>query len=313
MFPGIDRMRDFWDFALRASAKIAGFSVLVLIALIFGILARESFHVVREIGILKFLTSMDWDPVFSKFGALPFIFGTLTTSLIAIFIALPLSIGIAIFLNELCPRSLRFLFSSLLELLAAIPSIVYGMWGLFVFAPFIAKKLEAPLVESLGFIPLFSGAPIGIGLLTAGIILAFMILPFISSVIRDAFSLVPDMVKESAYALGCTRWEVISGVVIPYTRLGIVGGTFLGLGRALGETMAITFVIGNYPRISWSLFEPAATITSVIANEFAEATEDIYISALVALAFILLVITFITLAGARIIIGRLTPKGEVVR
>jgi phosphate transport system permease protein len=256
----------------------------------------------------SFLWNERWSPARDIFGAAAPIYGTLVTSAIAMIIGVPVSFGIAIFLTEICPQVLRRPIGIAIELLAGIPSIIYGLWGFFVLAPFMQSEVQPALIGTLGQVPglklLFGGAPYGIGMLTAGIVLAIMILPFITSVTRDAFQTVPVMLRESAYGLGMTRWEVVRRIVIPYTRLGLVGGIMLGLGRALGETMAVTFVIGNSHRIAASLLAPATTISATIANEFTEATTDIYTSSLVALGLILFFITFSVLALAKWLIGR---------
>ena len=229
---------------------------------------------------LAFLYSSEWDPVRQDFGALVPIYGTLVTSALAMLLAVPVSFGIAVFLTEVSPRWMRGPVASAIELLAGIPSIIYGMWGLFVFVPFMSDHVEPWLIDNLGPLPiigaLFDGPPLGIGMLTAGIILAVMVIPFISSVMRDVFSLVPPPLREAAFGLGATRWEVVRGVVVPYTRTAVVGGIFLGLGRALGETMAVTFVLGNAHQLSASLLEPGNSIAAAIANEFTEADSDIY-------------------------------------
>lgn len=250
-----------------------------------------------------FVTRIEWDPVNSEYGALIAIAGTLVTSFLALLLAFPVSFGIALFLTEICPVWLKRPLGTAVELLAGVPSIIYGMWGLFVFAPFFADLVQPLLQATLGQIPvigeLFQGPMMGIGMLTAGIILAVMIIPFIASVMRDVFETCPAVLKESAYALGCTRWEVVRKIVLPYTRVGVVGGVMLGLGRALGETMAITFVIGNAHKLSWSLFSAGNSIASTLANEFAEAEAGLHISSLFALGLILFVITFIVLAAAK--------------
>ncbi len=250
-----------------------------------------------------FVTRIEWDPVNSVYGALIAIAGTLVTSFLALLLAFPVSFGIALFLTEICPVWLKRPLGTAVELLAGVPSIIYGMWGLFVFAPFFADHVQPLLQATLGQIPvfgeLFQGPMMGIGMLTAGIILAVMIIPFIASVMRDVFETCPAVLKESAYALGCTRWEVVRKIVLPYTRVGVVGGVMLGLGRALGETMAITFVIGNAHKLSWSLFSAGNSIASTLANEFAEAEAGLHISSLFALGLILFVITFIVLAAAK--------------
>ena len=259
---------------------------------------------------LHFLTSDAWNPVENDYGALSPIFGTLVTSLIAIILAVPVSFGVAMFLTEIAPNWMRGPIASAIELLAAIPSIIYGMWGLFVFVPFMAS-IEPALSDSLGQIPLvgklFQGPPLGLGLLTAGIVLAVMILPFITSVMREVFQTVPTRLKESAYALGSTRWEVLWDIVLPYTRSAVIGGIILGLGRALGETMAVTFVLGNSYNITPSLLMPGTTISSSIANEFNEAV-GVHRSALIALAFLLFVVTFIVLLMARLLLHQLAKR-----
>lgn len=250
-----------------------------------------------------FVTRIEWDPVNSEYGALIAIAGTLVTSFLALLLAFPVSFGIALFLTEICPVWLKRPLGTAVELLAGVPSIIYGMWGLFVFAPFFADHVQPLLQAMLGQIPvfgeLFQGPMMGIGMLSAGIILAVMIIPFIASVMRDVFETCPAVLKESAYALGCTRWEVVRKIVLPYTRVGVFGGVMLGLGRALGETMAITFVIGNAHKLSWSLFSAGNSIASTLANEFAEAEAGLHISSLFALGLILFVITFIVLAAAK--------------
>ena len=248
-----------------------------------------------------------------KFGALAPIYGTVVTALIAMIIGVPVSLGIAVFITELCPAVLRRPLGIAIELLAGIPSIIYGIWGLFVFAPLMQQYVQPLLINSVGHAPLigrlFSGPPYGIGTLTAGIILAVMVLPFITSITRDVFETVPPMLKESAYGLGATTWEVVSKVVLPYTRVGFIGACMLGLGRALGETMAVTFVIGNAHRIAASIIAPGTTISATIANEFTEAESDLYLSSLIALGLILFVITFIILALAKLMLMRLETQG----
>lgn len=259
-----------------------------------------------------FITRVEWDPVNDEYGAMIAIAGTLTTSFIALLIAFPVSFGIALFLTEICPPWLKRPLGTAVELLAGVPSIIYGMWGLFVFAPFFADHVQPVLQNTLGEVPLigalFQGAMMGIGMLTAGLILSVMIIPFIASVMRDVFDTCPAVLKESAYALGCTRWEVIRKVVLPYTRIGVVGGVMLGLGRALGETMAITFVIGNAHKLSWSLFAAGNSIASTLANEFAEAESGLHLSSLFALGLILFAITFIVLAAAKLMLARMSKS-----
>ncbi|MEJ0097903.1 MAG: phosphate ABC transporter permease subunit PstC [Bauldia sp.] len=257
---------------------------------------------------LPFVWTQRWSPVREIFGALAPIYGTLVTSVIAMVIGIPVSFGIAIFLTEICPPSLRRPIGTAIELLAGIPSIIYGLWGFFILAPFLQSTIQPFLINTLGNVPviglLFGGPPYGIGLLTAGIVLAIMVLPFITSITRDVFVTVPPMLRESAYGLGMTTWEVVRNIVIPYSRVGLVGGIMLGLGRALGETMAVTFVIGNSHNIAASLLAPATTISASIANEFTEATGDIYTSSLIALGLILFVITFTVLALAKWLLAR---------
>ena len=264
---------------------------------------------------LNFLIDSDWDAVQHKFGALVPIYGTLVTALIAMIIAVPVSFGIALFLTEVAPGWMRGPVAAAIELLAGIPSIIYGMWGLFVFAPFLQETLQPFLIGLFGNIPilstLFAGPPYGIGMLTAGLILAVMITPYITAVMRDVFELTPPMLKESAYGLGATTWEVMSGVVLPYTKVGVVGGIMLGLGRALGETMAVTFVIGNAHKISPSWFSGANTIASTLANEFSEATEPLYVSSLVALGLVLYVITYLVQMLSQYLLRRMYRSWSV--
>jgi phosphate transport system permease protein len=260
----------------------------------------------------RFITSSDWDAVGGHFGALVPIYGTLVTSAIALIIAVPVSIGIALFLTDIAPRWTRAPIAMAIELLAAIPSIIYGMWGLFVFAPFMAAHVEPWLSDSLGNVaivgPLFSGPPIGIGMLTAGIVLGIMVIPFIASVAREVFNAVPAPLRESAVALGATRWEILSRVTLPYTRSAIIGAVFLGLGRALGETMAVTFVLGNAHDLSVSLLMPSNSIAAAIANEFTEADTDLYRSSLIGLAFLLFVVTLIVLGIAKLLLLRMNRQ-----
>jgi phosphate transport system permease protein len=267
-------------------------------------LVSSSLPAIKKFG-LGFLFSEDWNPVTESFGAASSIFGTLLSTFIAMAIAVPLSLAIALFLVELAPPKVSRTVGTMIELLAAIPSIIYGMWGLFVFAPFMAHYVQPLLGKTLGFLPLFQGPPMGIGILTAGIILAFMVLPFISAIARDVFQLVPNVVKESAFGLGATTWEVTYKVTIPYGLVGIVGAVFLGLGRALGETMAVTFVIGNAHRISASLFAPGNTIASTLANEFSEATEPLYVSSLVALGLVLYLLTYLVQVVSQTLLRRM--------
>ena len=284
------------------------FSLLVLVALI-GILislVATAWPAFKKFGI-EFLWRIEWDIINEEFGAAIAIFGTIVSSRIALLIAVPLSFGIALFLTETCPVWLRRPLGTAVELLAAVPSIIYGMFGLFIFAPLFAEYGQPAMQSTLGQMPLigplFGGAMNGIGIMAAGLILAFMILPFIAAVMRDVFEIVPPILRESAYGVGCTTWEVVRYVVLPYTQQGVIGGIMLGLGRALGETMAVTFVIGNSQRISSSLFAPGSSIASTLANEFGEA-DDFHLSTLFALGFLLFVITFVVLALAKILIIR---------
>jgi phosphate transport system permease protein len=293
------------------ATRTAAIFVLVVLTAIGVSLVTGGWQALAKFGP-AFLWTESWNPVKEEFGALVPIYGTLVTSFIAMLIGVPLSLGIAMFLTEICPGWLRQPIGIAIELLAGSPSIIYGMWGLFVFAPFFADHIEPWLIDVLGPLPilgpLFQGAPYGVGLLTGGLILTIMVLPFITSVIRDVFETVPPMLKESAYGLGCTTWEVVWNVVIPHTRVGIVGGVMLGLGRALGETMAVTFVIGNAHRLSASLLAPGNTISSALANEFTEAVGDVYLSSLIALGLILFILTFIVLAIAKWMLVRLDAR-----
>ncbi|MFQ5509755.1 MAG: phosphate ABC transporter permease subunit PstC [Leptospirillia bacterium] len=290
------------------TALFAG-GILLLLGAMFFVLWRESAPAIEAFG-WGFLTSADWNPVTEKFGALSAIVGTLLSTAIALLVAVPVSIGIALFLAEIAPQSLRTPFGVAIELLAAIPSIVYGMWGLFVLAPLMADYVQPTIQNLFGFLPLFSGPAIGIGMLSAGLVLALMIIPFIASVTRDVFRMVPGTLKESAYGMGATTWEMVRDVMIPYGRKGIYGAVFLGLGRALGETMAVTFVIGNAHRLSASLFAPGNSIASTLANEFTEADGDIYLAALIELGLVLFVITFVILGFAQLWLKRISAPGK---
>lgn len=305
------RKQSWIDFLFQYATGLCAFTILVIFISIILYLIKGSLPTLRTFG-LHFLVSSHWNPVTQQFGALVPIVGTLITSLIALVIGIPISFGIAIFLTEIAPRWLQEPLRIAVELLAGIPSIIYGMWGLFVFAPSFADHVQPWLIEKLGNIPvigmLFQGAPMGIGLLTAGIILGIMVIPFMASVMRDVFELVPDMLKESAYALGSTTWEVIWQVILPYTRVGVIGGIMLGLGRALGETMAVAFVIGNAHVLSASLLMPGNSITSVLANEFTEAIGTLYSSALIELGLILFVITFIVLLFSKLLLRHLSNQ-----
>jgi phosphate transport system permease protein len=299
------------DIGFRILTRTAAITVLVILGAVILSLISGSLPAWRAFG-LNFLIEERWNPVTERFGALAPIYGTVITSFIAMLIAVPVGLLIAIFLTELCPIWLRRPVGIAIELLAGIPSIIYGIWGLFVFAPFLQQTLQPFLIAVFGEIPLlsslFAGPPYGIGMLTAGLILAVMVLPFITSISRDVFEAVPPVLKEAAYGIGCTTWEVVRHVVIPYVRVGVIGGIMLGLGRALGETMAVTFVIGNAHRISASIIAPGTTISATIANEFTEAVGDLYTSALIALGLILFFITFIVLAAARYMLLRIERR-----
>ena len=306
------RRQDAWfAHATRAFAAL----VLILLVAIVVALGYAAWPALSKFGVGFFAINV-WNPVTGEFGALAPIYGTLATSAIALLIGVPVSFGIAVFLTQMCPAALKRPLGIAVELLAAIPSIIYGMWGLFVFAPFFAVHVEPLIVDTLGRAwligPLFQGAPTGLGVLTAGIILAVMVIPFIAAVMRDVFEIVPAVLKESAYAIGCTTWEVVRNIVLPYARTGVVGGIMLGLGRALGETMAVTFVIGNAYRIRASLLEPGNSIASALANEFNEAADPVHRGALIALGLVLFVLTLLVLAASRVLIARLA-RGEGAR
>jgi len=302
------------DRIFKYLTRAAALGVLLLLGSIIVSLLLGSLPALQTFG-LNFAFEEVWNPVTEKFGALAPIYGTLVTSLIAMLIAVPIGLLIAFFLTELCPPWLRRPIGIAIELLAGIPSIIYGIWGLFVFAPFLQQTLQPFLIDTFGNVPvlsaLFAGPPYGIGILTAGLILAIMVLPFITSISRDVFDAVPPVLKEAAYGVGCTTWEVFRNVVVPFTRIGVIGGVMLGLGRALGETMAVTFVIGNAHRISSSVLAPGTTISATIANEFTEAVGDLYTSSLIALGLILFVITFIVLSIARYLLMRLERKAGI--
>ena len=307
--------RHWQDRVFEATTR--GFALLVLASLVGILLALlvSAWPALQKFGLGFFFANV-WNPVTSDFGGLAPIFGTLVTSAIALVIGVPVSFGIALFLTEMCPTVLKRPMGTAIELLAAVPSIIYGMWGLFVFAPLFGDYVQPLLTSTLGRLPvvgaLFQGAPNGIGILTAGIILSIMIIPFVASVMRDVFEIVPPVLKESAYGLGATTWEVVWDIVLPYTRVGVIGGIMLGLGRALGETMAVTFVIGNAYKISAGLFEPGNSIASALANEFNEAADPVHRASLIALGLVLFVLTFIVLALSRALIARLA-KGEGTR
>jgi len=306
----LDRLR-LGDAAFALLTRAAALAVLAILGGVIVSLFIGSLPALQAFGV-NFLFEQRWNPVTEKFGALAPIYGTLVTSFIAMLIAVPVGLLIALFLTELCPLWLRRPIGIAIELLAGIPSIIYGIWGLFVFAPFLQDHVQPALIAAFGDVPLlsdlFAGPPYGIGVLTAGLILAIMVLPFITSISRDVFDAVPPVLKEAAYGLGCTTWEVFRHVVLPYARVGVIGGVMLGLGRALGETMAVTFVIGNAHKISASILAPGTTISATIANEFTEAVGDLYTSALIALGLILFCITFIVLAAARLMLARIERR-----
>ena len=300
------------DLLFRIVARFFAFSVLAILLGIIVSLVYGSLPAMHKFGF-GFLIDSDWNPVTEKFGALVPIVGTLVTSFIALLFGVPVSFGIALFLTELSPLWLKRPLGTAIELLAAIPSIIYGMWGLFVLAPLFADYVQPWLINTLGATPmvgaLFKGPPQGIGVFTAGFVLAIMVIPFIASVMRDVFEIVPPVLKESAYGIGCTTWEVVRNIVLPYTKVGVIGGIMLGLGRALGETMAVTFLIGNAHRLTASVLQPGNSIASALANEFTEAVGDVYTSALIELGLILFVITFIVLALAKLLLLQLA-RGE---
>jgi phosphate transport system permease protein len=312
--PARPARRNPWaDVLFGWTAKAAALVTLALLAAILISLVVGAWPAIEKYG-LGFLANSVWDPVGGEFGGLVMIYGTVATSLIALLIALPVSFGIALFLTELSPAWLKRPLGTAIELLAAVPSIVYGMWGLLVFGPILATYVQQPAQQLFSGVPylgaLVSGPPVGIGILSAGIILAIMIIPFIASVMRDVFDVTPAMLKESAYALGSTTWEVVSKVVLPYTKSGVVGGIMLGLGRALGETMAVTFVIGNFNQLdTLSLFQAANSITSALANEFAEAASGLHQAALIYLGLVLFFITFVVLSLSKLLLARMR-RGE---
>lgn len=314
--PAARRASPWADKLFSLLAHSAAVLTLLLLAGIIASLVVGAAPAIREYG-LSFLWRSEWDPVKDQYGGLVMIYGTLATSFIALIIAVPVSFGIALFLTELSPGWLRRPLGVAIELLAAVPSIVYGMWGLLVFSPVLSQFVQQPLQRLFGDTPilkdLVSGAPVGIGILSAGIILAIMIIPFIAAVMRDVFEVTPPLLKESAYGLGSTTWEVVFKVVLPYTKTGVVGGIMLGLGRALGETMAVTFVIGNFNQLdSLSLFEAANSITSALANEFAEANEGLHQASLIYLGLVLFFITFVVLSLSKLLLAQLR-KGEGAR
>lgn len=299
------------DMAFHQVTLLFAFIVMAALVGILVSLAIEALPVFREFGP-AFLWTNVWSVPDDQYGALAAIYGTVVTSIIALLIAVPVSFGIALFLTETCPVWLRRPLGTAIELLAGVPSIIYGIWGLFVFAPLFSEHIQPHLQAALGDVPViggwFAGPPIGVGILTAGIVLSLMVIPFVASVMRDVFETVPPQLKESAYGVGCTTWEVVTNIVLPYTRVGVIGGIMLGLGRALGETMAVTFVIGNANRIVGSLFAPGTSIASTLANEFGEADPGLHISSLFALGLVLFIITFIVLALSQWLIRRGVAK-----
>jgi phosphate transport system permease protein len=305
--PGASRGRNAGDRAWAGLLGLLGGAVLVAVGVVVLVLVHLARPALRA-GAGTFIASSDWDPVSGSFGALPFIYGTVVTSVVAIVVAVPVSVGLALFLQEMGPRRLRPVVSFAIETLAAIPSVIYGLWGLFVMVPWLRDSVEPFLARTLGFLPLFRGAPIGLGYLAAGLILAVMILPTIASVTIEVLKTVPAALKEGALALGATRWEAIRMAILPYSRAGVLGAALLGLGRALGETMAVTMVIGNSPTVSASLFAAGYSLPAVIANEFAEATGDVHTGALAGLALVLFGVSLILNSAARLLV-RLVSSG----
>jgi phosphate transport system permease protein len=304
--------KNILDLSFSLITAVSSLSIIFIIIGIFWILIRESAPAIHKFGIIDFLFSTEWNPVKELFGAATNIYGTFITTSLALLFAVPTAIGIAIFVTEVAPNFLKGPIGIAIELLAAIPSIIYGMWGLFTLAPIMSRHIEPFLQSTLGMLPilevLFRGTPLGIDILTASVILSIMIIPFTASIARDSFNLTPAVVKESAYALGATQWEVVKNIVLPYSKLGVFGGIVLSLGRALGETMAVAFVLGNNHKIATSFFDAAATITVTLANEFTEADNDIYLSSLYYLALVLFVLSFIALAIAKLMLIRAEKK-----
>jgi phosphate transport system permease protein len=295
--------KNFCDLFFSFLTAVASLTVIIFIIGILVVLVKESSLAIGKFGLVKFLTSTAWNPVTGIFGAATTIYGTFVTTALALLFAIPTAIGIAVFVTEIAPNILKGPIGIAIELLAAIPSIIYGMWGLFTLAPIMSKHVEPALQSTIGKVPfltfLFEGTPLGVDLLTASVILGIMIIPFTASIARDSFNLTPAVVKESAYAIGATQWEVVKNVVLPYSKLGVFGGAALSLGRALGETMAVAFVLGNNHKIATSLLDAASTITVSLANEFTEADSDVYLSSLYYLALVLFVMSFIILAIAK--------------
>lgn len=302
----------FFDPLFKGLALMMAIGVVALLFYMIFVLIIESRLSIKKFGF-GFITGQEWNPVTGEFGALPYIFGTIVSSIIAVAVATPISVGVALFLSEMAPKWLSRSMSFMVELLAAIPSVIYGLWGLFVFVPFVRDYIQKPIGKNFNWIPLFSGPPIGIGMLSAGLILAIMIIPIITAISKDVISAVPNLQREGALALGATKWEVLKKAVLPYAKMGILGGIILGLGRAIGETMAVTMVIGNRPQIKASLFSPAHSMAAVIANEFTEATENEYLSALIEIGLLLFAVTFILNLMARIFIWSVArgPKGGI--
>ncbi len=300
------------DLFFSSLTAVASFSVVFFVIGIITVLVVESWPAIGKFGLIDFLFSTAWNPVKGIFGAATAVYGTFVTTALALLFAIPTAVGIAIFLTEIAPNFLKGPIGVAIELLAAIPSIIYGMWGLFTLAPIMSRYVEPALQNTIGKLPfvgmLFQGTPLGIDLLTASVILAIMIVPFTASIARDSFNLTPSVVKESAYAIGATKWEVVKNVVLPYSKLGVFGGVALSLGRALGETMAVAFVLGNNHKIATSLFDAASTITVSLANEFTEADSDLYLSSLYYLALVLFAMSFIILAVAKFFLLRAERK-----
>lgn len=305
--------RRFGDIVFKQLTMVCAVFVLLLIVALGWQLTQSAMPAVKLFGF-DFLSAKSWDPVMGEFGAAPSLWGTLISSFLALLIAVPVSLGVAIFLTQIAPSFLRRPISLAVELLAAIPSIIYGFWGLFILSPWLSNNVQPWLTDNLGDWPiigiLFQGPPMGIGLFSAGLVLSIMVIPFMASILTDLFETVPTQLKEASYGLGSTRWEMITQVVLPFAKVGIVGSFMLGLGRALGETMAVTFVIGNAHRISPSLFEPSTTIASTLANEFAEASGELYISSLLYLGMVLFLLTFIVLILARLLLWRITYQAK---
>ena len=304
--------RNFGDRALRVVLKAAGLAIVLLVLAMAFEMVRTSLPAMRTFG-WRFLVTSTWDPVAERFGAIPFVYGTLVSSFLALLIAVPLGLGAAIYLAELAPARVRRPIAFLVELVAAVPSVIYGLWGIFVLAPLLRTWVQPALGKTLGYLPLFQGPPYGVGMLAAGIILAIMIVPYITAVSREVLLAVPNTQREAALALGATRWETTRIAVLRYGRSGLVGAILLGLGRALGETMAVTMVIGNRPEVAISLFAPGYTMASVIANEFTEATSEIYLSALIEIGLLLFVLTIVVNALARLLVWSVGGPVKVVR